>query len=277
MANVFMGPGENFQAGALPPLKAPVETDRSFFVGGKPVAWVDPERMVPTEEVLPGVHVPLPLLPNVPCHRWDEDHARFESNDPRLIGWTKRPLRYCYVQFLPRAVHDRKNELFDAVEIPTEPEKIFQAVLLGAARYIPHRAVDVSGQTPKIVTLTDAMRTEFHRKGWIRMQRNTKWRIGLYLATHILANGIEAVRDTEEMARFLEAADPQARAYASFDVIREAVKTVVDPFEPVYERARRQGLIRRPEPRAGRFVTQYFDRHQPDYVPTILERLGEAA
>jgi hypothetical protein len=174
---------------------------------------------------------------------------------------------------MPRSVHERKNELYDAVVVPETPKGTFQAVLLGAARYIPRYAIDVSGQKPVVTELSDGMRHEFHRRGWIRMQRGTRWSTGLYLAQYILANGLDAVRETEEVARFVDAKGEQERKLASFGVIRRAVLNVVDPIEPVYERAKRQGAIRRPEPTASRFITRHFDGHQPDYVPILAQEL----
>jgi hypothetical protein len=243
-----------------------------YLVGGR-LQEVAPERMVPTEEVLPGVYVPLLIIPNISSSFWDEDHARFEVHDSRLMGPDRRPLRHCYLQYMPRPVHTRKNSFFDAVEIPEDDHKAFQTVLLGAARYVTRHGVDISGGKPIVRELTQNNRVEIHRRGWIRMQRDTRWSTGYYIARYAIANGLEAVRETEEVARFLEADDDQTRRYASFDVLRKAVASVLDSFEPVYEIARSQGSIRRPEPTATRFVTQYFDRRQPDYIPVLVDGL----
>ena len=245
---------------------------RSFFVQGI-LREVDPERIVPTEEVLPGAYIPLFILPGHSTGRWDDDHGRFEINDPRLRQPGRRVLRYTHVQYLPRFDHTRKNRAYDAVRVPVTDTATFEAVLLGAAKYLTKQCIDLSGRRPVIRDTTDAIRAEAHRAQWIRMQHLTQWRVGLYAAQYILQNGIDAVRESAEVARFLEARDEQARKLASFGVVRRAVLQVVGDFEPTYERARRAGAIRRPEPTAARFLTQYFDRHQPDYIPTIADQL----
>ncbi len=249
------------------------EVGGTFFVQDE-YRYVPPERMMPTEEVLPGVLAPLFILPNVDSINWDNDHMRFEVHDPRLTGDDKRPLRYCAVQHLPRPVHDRKNMLYDAVEMPTDPDKIFQAVLLGAAGYVTHHALDISGNKPKIQLLDEVTRARIHQQNFIHMQPKTKWKVGLYLATHVLRNGLEAIRDSREVTDFLAAErDVDALEKASFRIMRLAVQGVVEPFEPTYANARQTGGIRKPESTATRFVTRYFDEHQPDYVPVITDQL----
>jgi len=264
----------------LPPGKTStteLETPRDIagcFLVGKTMREVDPARMVPCEEVLPGAYVPYLIVPNIGRdHRWDLDHGRFQANDERLSGVDRRPLRYGYTQWMPRPTHEAKNEAFDAVLIPETPTAIFQAVLLGAARYFPRRAVDLSGSKPVIVDLTDSMCHEIHREGWVRPQPGSGWKIGFYIARYAIAHGLGAVRESDAVARFREAQNEDARRRASFGVLRQAVKIVTDPFEPAYERARRRGAIRRPEPTAARFVSLYFDRHQPDYTSVIAEAL----
>jgi hypothetical protein len=249
---------------------APSATAGSFLVG-EFMRQVDPERMVPTEEVMPGVQVPLLIVPNVGAHgRWDLDHTRFQINDPRLIG-DNRPLRYCFCQYVPRGAHERKNDAYDAVEMPVDPHAVFQAVLLGIAQYVPQRVIDLSTAKPVVYEASDSLRNEIRRH--VAIQPYTSWRIGFYAANYILANGMEAIRETEEVGRFLGAKDEQARKIASYGVVRRAVGVVLDTFEPTYERARRRGAIRRPEATAARFVSRYFDQRQPDYVPVIAEAL----
>lgn len=235
---------------------------------------VDPKRMMPVEEVLGGVYVPCLLMPNVGGgRRWDLDHGRFQANDPRLAGEDKRPQRYSYAQWLPRATHEIKNDRYDAVLISETPHAIFQSTLLGALHYFPRWAVDLSGNKPQLTYMTDSMCDEVHREGWVTVQPGTGWKIGYYLARYALANGLDAIRDSEEVMRFAEARNEQARKFASFGVVRRALEVVLDPFEPTYEVARRKGAIRRPEPTAARFVSLYFNRHQPDYISTIADTL----
>lgn len=256
------------------------EVGGNFSVRGE-YRHVPPERMMPTEEVLPGVLVPLLIMPNYTSGRWDDDHARFEIHDPRLTitefrdmqGKELRPLRYCMVQRIPRATHERKNNAFDAVEVPAAEDKVFQAVLLGAASYITRYWVDLSDKTPAIRELTDNQRAEAHRSNWVGMQRGTRWHVGYYIAQYTLRHGLDAVRDTEAVDRFMSTNLPDIKKRASFEVMRLAVQAVVEPFEPTYEVARKSGAIRKPEATAARFITRYFDEHQPDYVPTITSGL----
>jgi|GEM_PF-4823675 hypothetical protein len=249
------------------------EVGGEFLVHDR-VRSIPADRMMPTEEVLPGVLVPLLLVPNIEAKFWDEDHARFESHDPRLVGGNGyKPLRYSMVQYLPRPVHQRKNDRYDAVEVPQDPHAIFQAVLLGAFKYVTRYGLDVSDKESKIVEFTDSERLRFHQEGWVRTQRGTDWRIGFYLAKYALTNGVQAIRDTEEVSRFIDAKSDAERKFASFGVVRRAAEIVLDPIEPTYEIARRKGAIRRPEPTATRFLTRYFDSHQPDYVPVLAEEL----
>ena len=250
------------------------EETGGFYVVRGEWQYVPPERMMPTEEVLNGVLVPLYILPNVPSKFWDYDHAHFEIHDPRLMGNDRRALRYCAGQDIPRPVHERKNDAYDAVEIPTDSSQIFQAVLLGAAGYITHYALDLSEDKPQIGVLNDAMRRDANRYHLVRMERGTKWKVGLYMATYAVKHGIEAIKDTVEVEQFLDAGNNQeVRKKASFAIMRLAVRAVVDPIEGTYEVARRKGRIRQPESTATRFLTRYFEAHQPDYAETISEQL----
>ena len=244
-----------------------------FYQVGGERQYVSHERMMPTERVLESVLVPLFIIPNVTSPNWNDDHTHFEAKDPRLTG-DKLPLRNCSVQHMPVATHRQKNKLFDAVEMPTVPSDVFQAVLFGAARYVPHFAVDLSNKKVKIIELTDSYRHEVHQKGWMRMERRSEWRVGLYLAEYAINNGLQAIVESGEVDEFLNADLGSAdRTRASFKVVRKAVDIVIAPFEPTYEIARKDGGIRRPEATAARFLTRYFDRHQPDYIPTITENL----
>jgi hypothetical protein len=242
------------------------------FLVGETVRGVDPARMMPTEEVLPGAYVPLLIIPNLGVDgRWDYDHTRFQGNDSRMQGSDRRPLRYCFGQYIPRPTHERKNVLFDAVEIPTDAEAIFQSVLLGLAKYVPKHMVDLSDGTVVVREANDSLREEVRRN--VAIQPGTGWRLGYYAAQYILTNGLEAVRETAEVDKFLEANDEHARKRASYGVVRQAVGVVTDSFEPTYEKALKRGAIRRPEPTAARFISRFFDSHQPDYVSTIADAL----
>ncbi len=87
---------------------------------------------------------------------------------------------------------------------------------------------------------------------------------------------MDAVRDTVVAAQFLEA-DPHRRLKLGHDVIRLAAEAVLDPFEPFYQTARKNGLINPAMPsRALRFVMTHFDNRQPDYFNTLQENLEAA-
>jgi hypothetical protein len=258
-------------------LKAPCGNAGSFLVG-ECVRDVDPERMVPTEEVMPGVNQPLLLIQNLGRRgRRDLDHTRFQVNDPRLQGDNRRPLRYAFCQLTTRAVHERKNDAYDAVVMPRTDDTAFQAVLLGLTKYVPWRAIDLSGKVPVVCDVSEALHSELHRS--VMIQPGTGWKLGYYIARYTLANGLDAVRETDEVYRFLGAHDDRTRKIASYGVVRRALGVVLDSFEPTYEVARRRGAIRLPEPTAARFVSRYFNQRQPDYVPVIADALlsGPAA
>ncbi|MBL8032026.1 MAG: hypothetical protein JNK33_06940, partial [Candidatus Doudnabacteria bacterium] len=244
----------------------------SFFIGGE-YAFVPEAQIVPCEEPLPGVLLPYLLLQNMGGRKKDLDHGRFESADPRLQG-ERRVLRYAQVQLTQRSVHERKHQIYRAVRMPETPAQVFQTVLFGAARYVGRNVLDLSGTRPNVHTLTDSELVRFHREGSVGIQPGTQWRIGYYIAKYALENGLDAIRGKDEVEKFLAEEDETARRHASFQIMRLLVDVVADPVESAYEKARRNGGIRRPEPTISRFVARYFKNHQPDYVPSLVERLA---
>lgn len=251
--------------------QAPVDNGRSFLVG-ETFRPVDPSRMVPTVEALPGVFMPMPIIPNVGTgKRWDFDHVWFQGNDPRLQGIAGRALRHSLGQLVPRPTHELKNERFDAIHIPTDPDLVFQTVLFGLMKYVPRHMVDLSGDRTVIREANGTLREAV--RGHISIEPKTQWKIGYYMAQFVLAHGLDAIRTTHEVNSFLEAKDERARRIASFGVVRRAIDVVVDSFEPTYEKARKAGAVLQPDPTAASFVERFFNRHQPDYVPTIAQAI----
>src|SRR3546814_8399224 len=76
------------------------------------------DRIAPFEETMPGVMLPLPIYCVDVPGRWDGHHRWFESDDPRLRGKDRRPLRWSSVQEGPRMLHALHHEAFDGVLFP---------------------------------------------------------------------------------------------------------------------------------------------------------------
>lgn len=235
------------------------------------------DRMAPTEEVLNGVQVPLPIYPIDIGEKWDEHHAAFESSDERLQGWNHRPVRWSRIQYGPQRQHRAYHRRYDGIWLPESEEQYFTMTLLNAANYMPDHAVRVSRrQGERKVLITDDLRSFMYKNRVFRQQRGRKWAIGFYFAHYILENGLDAIRETQEVAEFVEASSHYERQLKTYSVIRAAANVVLESVEPVYETARKKGSIRRTEPTAVRFLMRHFEDRQPDYVPDINRRLAIA-
>lgn len=233
-------------------------------------------RVGEAERVFDDVYMPLPIALRPSRHGWNEHHAFFFSSDPLLQGDEQRVVRWSRLQYVPEDLHTFYHQEYDEVWLPRTPESRFKTVLLNSAGYLPNHAVDVSGKGVKKVLISRDEQIFFQANNIFRTQQRMGWRIGYYLAHEILKNGLDAVRDTQEVAQFLEARNQTERQMRTFGVIRAASSLVLESFEPIYEVARTNGSIRRPETTATRFVMRLFDHHQPDYADMISLQLQGA-
>lgn len=232
------------------------------------------EHDAPTEEVLGGIHVPLPIAPTGHSGRWDTHHAFYPSRDEGLQGWRQRPLRWSRIQLTDYYQHRDYHKLHDRIWLPETDDQYFKLTLLNAARYLPDQAVDMSGGKARKIDLSEGMRRAL--QDGLGEDSGRRWRIGWYMADYIVRNGVKSIQDTEEVARYVESATEQERWSGAFRVMRKAAEVVLDPVEPMYGQARSHGSIRQPEPTAGRFLMRLFDGRQPDYMPEMDRQLSIA-
>lgn len=230
----------------------------------------------PVEEPIEGVYIPLPIKLADSRAAWDLHHAHFHSNHPLLQGKDMRPVRWSRLQYGPKNLHSRYHYHFESIPLPDTDEARFKTVLLNATNYVPRHAVEVIRKRPTIVPLSDDVRRFMQDEGIMRQQRGRRWAIGWYFARYILENGLNAIAQTKEVAKFVDAQTLKERQILSFGVMRAAAAVVLESIEPTYEQARSQGLIRQPDPTATRFMMRHFDQRQPDYALDIEARLSIA-
>jgi hypothetical protein len=236
-----------------------------------------------------GITVPLLVAPLEPyrksCSRRVDGHhgAGFPGDHPGLqpdtvngMGADSRVIRWSRMQEMLRVLHDRAHSHFDHTPLPQNEHDGFQAALLHVARYIPPTSIDVRGSKWEEVRTTQEQIGQLHLPGVIHPQEHTHWKIGHFFGRHIIEHGLFAVRNTHEASRFLEA-DSRRRTKFGHDLLRLAAEVVVDPIEPFYQSARRDGLISPTMPdRALRFVMLHFDQRQPDYFESLQGELEAA-
>ena len=233
-------------------------------------------REAPTELVLGDIQIPLPIAPIGERGKRDKHHAFFPKKAKQLKGMNKRPVRWSRLQHVDYRLHRRYHTRHDYMWLPETEEQYFKLTLLNAANYIPRHAVDVSSRHTRNLEIPESMRRRMQREQVMHQEDGRKWAIGFFLANYVVRNGLEAITDSQEVVQFVEAKDRGEQWSSAFNVMRAATSVVLDPVEPTYERARREGNIRQSEPTAARFLLRLFDGRQPDYIPEINRQLSIA-
>lgn len=237
-----------------------------------------------------GIRIPLLIAPLEPhkhnySQRIDGHHgAGFPSDLPALelrsdsddLVNELRVVRWSRVQETLRILHSLYHQKYDHTPLPRDDHELFKAALLNSAKYVPPYTVDVRGKKAKLAKTEDQQLEHLHQPGVIHQQEHTQWKIGYFFGRYIIKYGLEAVRDTVEVAQFLEA-DETRRHSLGFAVMRLAAEAVVDPLEKTYQSARSKRFISPAmPPRASRFLMKHFNERQPDYFKTLEQQLVAA-
>lgn len=236
------------------------------------------------------IYMPLPIAPVEVTQRQakygeDDHHRLFPGEDERLKtpGLAQGELderrgpRWAGLQYGQRWLHTRYHQFYpEGVELPTNEHQSFALGLLLSVGYAPQEAVDVSRRRPCIVTIDDDMRKQLQEN--LHQQYDRRWAIGWFFGRYITRHGLKEVLGSGLVNEFLdEKTNSQKRLRLGFRIISQAAEVVLDPVEPVYERARKRGQISVESPEtARRFLMKHFNNRQPDYFEAI-EQLATAA
>src|SRR6185312_5582294 len=96
----------------------------------------------------------------------DRNHVYHPST--RLTSVAEKALQGARIQYVLRQDHDAYHAAFDGPPLPQTRAEHYYQMVFSAANYIPQRALDVSGGTPKEVALTDAQLLRLQTSGEVR-------------------------------------------------------------------------------------------------------------
>ena len=248
---------------------APIDYDRSFFVetGDHTHAFVSPrisnypaytlpdlpETPVDAMSGLPLCFAPNHNLPPIPFAgqrnwnrqgEWNHQYPRVEvlhGANPALKGLGRMALlnlRWQWVTYNDH--HEGYNPNFIGPKQPATPEQLASTIVMGMAGYIPEESLDFSGTEPKIRNLTAEERRLLWESGQVRVGSETEVR--QYLFQYVFSQGVDHIRE-RELDEFLHTYNLERRIHLGHCLSAKIIERAVEPLEPMYSQARKDGLL----------------------------------
>ncbi len=238
-------------------------------------------EMFPKDEL--GMMLPIitPRLDHKSPAGWNRHHAwyyarRFllgEENNPATEG--SRILRYTRLQTIPIWSHDRIHYRYKGGSWrPNNEFDEFKLTLLGWAGYIPEKGIQVKKTHIKEVGLRSKQKENLRLPNvfTVESKPDVAYEIGDYVMRYITSHGLEhLVSDQESLvAQYIEEPDSEERVERAINLVRAAAAIALDPFETVYEEARRAEALRVHSPSN---LTWLVMPHVVEHVADIPDRL----
>jgi hypothetical protein len=256
---------------------------------------VKPERCSPNNWVNstdPETGLPYPIAPvwNSKNHvdSWeDRHHAAYQSLDPRMVGEAGRSVRHSRIQIVPRWLHNRYHSFYhEGIQLPSSELDKFCFAVLACAGVIPNKAIDVSGQKPKLVNI-DSKGYGYYRRNnrihpEVKINKHTheddyaKYR-GIFFMKYILENNLETI-SPELLERFLETDKNhnfKKRTRLGWLIVAKAIEGATEPITPIYKKAQELGMLDRTCPTDPRqVIKKTITYHPPNYFDELEKKAG---
>lgn len=182
-------------------------------------------------------------------------------------GEIGKVLRYSCLQIVPKELHSRFNSSYEKPLLPETRAAKFGALLLSIARYLPAEAIDVSGDSPQRIELTDDERQLIWSNNELRPEQGSK--VQREILQYVAKQDINGV-DESLVEEFLTTPDNGLRVERGKQLFRIAAEVAVEPVMQAYIDAWESKLLPRHDIRAE--PVRLFDLTQARAVPKSPER-----
>ncbi len=136
--------------------------------------------------------------------------------------------------------HDAYNPQFIGPDHPQTDADLFRTLAMATAGYIPEHALDLSGDEPKIVGLTNYERKEFWRSGQVDVMCQAD--VSRYMFRYFMQTDADHIEQTE-VEEFLYTLDADRRLQLGHQLAAKIVERAVEPIEEPYQAARKQKVL----------------------------------
>ncbi|HSH56307.1 MAG TPA: hypothetical protein VK983_05820 [Candidatus Limnocylindrales bacterium] len=136
--------------------------------------------------------------------------------------------------------HEVYNYQFVGPEHPQNDAELFQTLTMATAGYVPEYALDLSGDEPEIIGLTNKQRKWLWTSGQVEVMCQSD--VSKYLLDYVLQVDADHIkqRDVEE---FLYTPDPDRRLELGHALCEQIIERAVEPVEEPYQEARKQDVL----------------------------------
>ena len=168
----------------------------------------------------------------------DRNHVYHPST--RLTTEASKALQGSRIQYVMRLDHDTYHAAYDGPSLPQTLEEHYYQMVFSAANYIPPRALDVSGDSPREITLTDAQILRFQSSGEVKMADSGK--VGKFLEGFVLADPEFDHIPAKLIDEFLTigtetAADLRRQRHLAHQLLSFVIDATTEPMYQAYKRA----------------------------------------
>lgn len=192
-----------------------------------------------------------PVVPQGEINRdrladWNHMFPKYEihtSNSPVLQEDLGRlALQNARVQWVDYSQHhDKYNHWFKGPKQPQTSEDLFKTLVMATAGYIPAKAIDLSGDDPKIVELTNSQRKFLWMSGQVRQYDESSVRS--YLFDYALSQDVDHIHE-RSLDEFLHTFNLEKKIHLGHCIAAKIVERAVEPIEYIYSTAQRSELLK---------------------------------
>lgn len=202
--------------------------------------------------IMPGEEVPYLLAhPGVNANRRaaggrdyiDRNHVYHPSTS--LTSDSNRALQGARIQYVLRHDHDAYHAAYDGPPLPQTMEARYYQMVFSAANYIPPKALDLSGDSPREVALTDTQMLRLQTSGEVRMADPGK--VGKFLESFVLADPEFDHIPIKLIDEFLTigtetTTDLRRQRYLAHQLLSFVIDPTTEPIYQAYKQAREQNV-----------------------------------
>jgi len=221
----------------------------------------------------------------------EEDHAFYTRQDPAYTDPAGEMLRRTRTSMVEGALHYTKHWLYAdgiAVTPRTEDDKVLLG-LLSLAGYLDPDAIDIRDpENPTVTRMPDHIYKYVRGRQQLGLEQDrdalpgvvthnhAEKKIGGFFVVYAVQNGLADV-DNRLKGRFMKASCND-RLLAGRQVLVEATRLALRPFESKFQEVYDQGLVRPDHTTPEAVVTPYYDpKYLPKYFALLKKVLNQAA
>jgi hypothetical protein len=199
---------------------------------------------------------PLPIYPFIeaptvvtrhgkPYHKDPDDHHFFFPRKVLLsdkLNPGGQVVRVSRIQAVRRFYHDRAHNYMDAPPLVENPEKQFGMSLLALLNFVPRHAIDLSGDSPERVELSDAEYELLRNMTRVDFTKDYHACIGRFFIKTMIQEHRSAIDQNLE-GMFLETRNNTTKRQIGNRILKLVSFHAVEPIQPTVDILRKQGEI----------------------------------